>query len=273
MGRPVSSNYRVFTRRFDRVVEAKALDLVLGPLAGADLDAVNDAWRQFAEGPEHGNESPVAQSGDGAAFVMLLDQSGSMKGRPMVLAAQAIEIAVSALHAAGCAVEVLGFTTASWRGGWPRRLWNWMLRPKQPGRLCELLHVIYRSADEQTAQLSETAIRSMLRPDLPKENVDGEAILWAADRLRSRPEGRKVLIVLSDGSPVDDSTQQANGPLYLDEHLASVLSQLKDEGDITVAAVGIGYDVSGWYPTSVSTSAATLKTDIPAFVRSLASNP
>ena len=188
----------------------------------------------------------------------------------MSLAAAAIVRAVRGLTDLGCRVEVLGFTTASWRGGRPRKRWKWLFRPKNPGRLCELLHIVYRDGDDAPGELPESTIRAMLRPDLPKENIDGEAVLWAVGRLLARPEDRKILIVLSDGSPVDDSTQQANGPYFLDAHLTESVSRIVRDGRIELAALGIGHDVSGWYPkTSTIASADDLGAGLIDFLEVL----
>jgi cobaltochelatase CobT len=258
-------DYRVFTTKFDREVGWEELDGVLGPLSAQDVKAVGESFAQFEAALTASAETAAGQAlTDGSnvgappkrAITLLLDQSGSMRGQPMALAAAAIVQAVQRLRASGCRVEVLGFTTASWRGGRPRRRWKWLLRPRHPGRLCELLHIVYRDGDEEGSEISHAAIRSMLRPDLPKENIDGEAVAWAAARLRARPEAAKTLVVLSDGSPVDDSTQQANGPLYLDAHLQSVLESVRREGQIHIGAIGIGYDVGRWYPDSVSVQSA-----------------
>lgn len=274
-------HYRVFTTRFDREVRWEKLDDVLGPLAAKDAKTVGLFFAEFEAELTAWNEATAHQALAGGskgtptrAITLLLDQSGSMGGRPMALAAAAIAHSVRRLRAEGCRVEVLGFTTASWRGGRPRRRWKWLLRPRQPGRLCELLHIVYRDGDDESSEISYAAIRSMLRPDLPKENIDGEAVAWAANRLLARPEAAKTLVVLSDGSPVDDSTQQANGPYYLDAHLKSVLEGISREGQIRIAAVGIGYDVSGWYPESISVqSIADLGSGLSKFLDRLLSAP
>lgn len=252
-------DYRVFTTKFDRVVKWEKLDGILGQLSARDAEVLDASIVEF-EAARAASAAPPAVTKISApqdrAVTLLLDQSGSMRGRPMALAAAAISQAVGRLRAAGCRVEVLGFTTASWRGGRSRRRWKWRLRPSRPGRLCDLLHIVYRDGEDDSTEISGPAIRSLLRPDLPKENVDGEAIAWAAARLLARPEPHRTLVVLSDGSPVDDSTQQANGPLYLDAHLQSVLESIRREGQIQIGAVGIGYDISGWYPASLSVQAA-----------------
>ena len=254
-------DYRIFTTKFDRVVGWAELGDVLGPLSAEDATTVGVSLAEFEAALTASSETPAGSELAAGlavapphqrAITLLLDQSGSMRGQPMALAAAAIAQTVRRLRTEGCRVEVLGFTTVSWRGGRPRRRWKWLLRPRRPGRLCELLHIVYRDGDEDSSEISNAAISSMLRPDLPKENIDGEAVVWAAGRLLTRPEAAKTLVVLSDGSPVDDSTQQANGPLYLDAHLKSVLERIRQEGRIQIGAVGIGYDVSRWYPESIS---------------------
>lgn len=274
-------DYRVFTTRFDREVRWDELDGVLGSLSAQDTKAVDASFAEFDAALTASFETPAGQSPakgwevspqPDTAVTLLLDQSGSMRGTPMALAAAAIAQAVRRLRAAGCRVEVLGFTTTSWRGGRPRRRWKWRLRPRHPGRLCELLHVVYRDGDDEGSEISGAAIRSMLRPDLPKENIDGEAVVWAASRLLARQEAAKTMLVLSDGSPVDDSTQQANGAMYLDAHLQSVLDSIRREGQIQIGAVGIGYDVSGWYPESISVqSVDDLTSSLGAFIDRLLS--
>lgn len=261
--KPVSSlnvdgAYRIFTPAFDRQVRAEDLDAVLGPLspeAEAELDA---SWATVHDvvGIATGEAGPPLADIRGTVVTLLLDQSGSMRGRPMALAAAAISVAVRLLTVHGVRAEVLGFTTASWQGGRPRRLWRRLLRPRRPGRLCELLHVIYRDAVAIAPDLPEGSVRTMLRPDLPKENIDGEALLWAADRLLACDATRRILMVISDGSPVDDSSQQANGPLFLDAHLRDVIAAVSADGRIELAAVGVGHDVSGWYPRALTLGSA-----------------
>lgn len=278
-----ADDYRVFTTKFDREVGWEELDDVLGSLSAQDAKIVGVSLAEFEAALTASTEIPAGRAPAGGskvsgppgqAVTLLLDQSGSMRGQPMALAAAAIVQAVRRLRATDCRVEVLGFTTASWRGGRPRRRWKWLLRPRQPGRLCELLHIVYRDGDEEGSEISQAAIRSMLRPDLPKENIDGEAVVWAAGRLLARPEAAKTLVVLSDGSPVDDSTQQANGTLYLDTHLQSVLASIRREGQIRIGAVGIGHDVGGWYPESIYVqSVADLGPGLNLFLDRLLSLP
>ncbi|QUS42353.1 CobT protein [Tardiphaga alba] len=180
-------------------------------------------------------------------ITLLVDQSGSMRGQSMLLAAAATDIAQEFLAHLGYRIEILGFTTVSWKGGHPRKFWRWWFRPKAPGRLCELLHIIYRSADDNQAVRLGWGIRHMLRPDLPKENIDGEALIWASERLTIRPEKRKIIIVISDGAPADDSTLDANEPDILDAHLREVIAGIEAKGNIELFALGIGFDVKRYY--------------------------
>ncbi|MDQ3560998.1 MAG: hypothetical protein M3453_17815, partial [Pseudomonadota bacterium] len=186
---------------------------------------------------------------------ILIDQSGSMRGQSMLLAAAAADVVQDFVRHLGSAVEVLGFTTLSWQGGRSRRQWRSRWRPSAPGRLCDLLHIIYCSIDNQEIGTGGSVFKPMLRPDLPKENVDGEALEWAAARLHSLPKASKILLVVSDGAPVDDSTLYENDPAILDSHLKQVVGDITAKSNIKVAAIGIGFEVSRYYPNS-----ATVKT-------------
>ncbi|MGX5848824.1 cobaltochelatase CobT-related protein [Mesorhizobium sp. PL10] len=166
-------------------------------------------------------------------------------------AAASADIVQEFLRTLGVKVEVLGFTTRAWRGGASRLIWDADDRPHNPGRLNDLLHIIYREADDGRHSSIGHALKPMLRPDLPKENIDGEAIEWAAGRLRDRPEGRKILLVISDGAPVDDSTLAANGPDYLQDHILHVIGQIEAAGDIELLAIGLGFAVKRYYRVSV----------------------
>jgi cobaltochelatase CobT len=262
-----TDGYRAYTRDFDRVVRSEELDDVLGrlSLSLSQRAALDEAWEAFQSGlvgwrtavhlaalnaAGEVRRMVAAERLKGTVVALLVDQSGSMRGQKMLLAAAAADVAQDFLGGLGCKVEVLGFTTASWKGGRARRRWVWRLRPRRPGRLCDLLHVIYRDAEEARVSTGSWNFRAMLRADLPKENVDGEALEWAADRLRALPERRKIIVVLSDGAPVDDSTLLANGPDILDRHLKRVVRQLEGAGDVELAALGIGFDVSHYYAKS-----------------------
>ena len=257
-----ASAYRVYTRDFDEIAEASGLDGVLGKLSPTDQAALEGAWSAFS-GALQGwctqlhlkaleATSRIKGAVDGAAIAdttvaLLIDQSGSMRGQSMLLAAATADVAQDFLRHLGCSVEVLGFTTVRWKGGEARKRWLSRGRRRNPGRLCDLLHIIYRSAGDSRASAGGWSFKPMLRPDLPKENVDGEAVEWAISRLRARPERRKILLVISDGAPVDDSTLMENDPGILERHLRHVIAEIQAAGDIQLGAAGIGFDVGRYY--------------------------
>ena len=141
---------------------------------------------------------------------------------------------------------MLGFTTRAWKGGQSREAWISAGKPPEPGRLNDLRHIIYKAADAPWRR-SKKNLGLMMREGLLKENIDGEALLWAHDRLLARPEARRILMVISDGSPVDDSTQSANASLYLDKHLRGVIGWIEERSPVELLAIGIGHDVTRWY--------------------------
>lgn len=178
---------------------------------------------------------------------ILIDHSGSMRGRSIAFTAAAVDFVQDFLLHMGCKVEVLGFTTTSWKGGLSRCRWISDGKPFNPGRLCDLLHIVYRSADDTRKSSIAMPLQNMLRPDLLKENVDGEAIEWAVSRLNSRPEEQKFLLVISDGAPVDDSTLSVNDKAYLWDHLKTTIASVRAKDAVALMAVGIGYSVENLY--------------------------
>ncbi|MCP3689800.1 MAG: cobaltochelatase subunit CobT [Gammaproteobacteria bacterium] len=176
----------------------------------------------------------------------LIDNSGSMRGRPILLAAITADTIARTLERCGVKVEILGFTTRSWKGGRSHERWLKAGQPAQPGRLNELRHIIYKSADTSWRR-ARPGFGLMLREGLLKENIDGEALLWAQTRLRLRPEQRKILIVISDGAPVDDASLSANSAAFLEQHLCQVVQQIEASGQIELSAIGIGHDVARYY--------------------------
>jgi cobaltochelatase CobT len=184
------------------------------------------------------------------AVTLLFDQSGSLRGQKIIFTAGAAQVCLEFLEGLGLTAEVLGFTTIRWRGGKSRVQWLRRGRPHDPGRLNDLLHIVYRDAGASKGPAGARAIFQMLRPDLLKENVDGEALEWASARLRNRPESRKILVVISDGAPVDDSTLAANSDDYLYDHLKMVIETLENADDITLGAVGLGFDFGALYADS-----------------------
>ncbi len=182
---------------------------------------------------------------------LLIDNSGSMRGRPINTAAVSADILSKTLERCGVKSEVLGFTTNRWKGGLSREQWLKNGEPSKPGRLNDLLHLIYKSADEPYRS-SKIKFGLMLREGLLKENIDGEAVEWAFQRLLSRPEERKILMVISDGAPVDDSTLSVNENNYLDKHLRDVIAKVENNPKVQLMAIGIGHDVKRYYHNAVT---------------------
>ncbi|GGY95907.1 cobaltochelatase subunit CobT [Novosphingobium colocasiae] len=182
---------------------------------------------------------------------LLLDNSGSMRGRPISIAAISADVLARTLERCGVKVEILGFTTRAWKGGLSREQWLAGGKPPQPGRLNDLRHIIYKKADEpyRRARLN---LGLMMREGLLKENIDGEALLWAHARLLARPEERRIMMVISDGAPVDDSTLSVNSAGYLEAHLRRVIEWIEDKSPIQLVAIGIGHDVTRYYRRAVT---------------------
>ena len=181
---------------------------------------------------------------------LLIDNSGSMRGRPITIAALCADILSRTLERCNVKVEILGFTTKNWKGGESREEWNKNGKPQYPGRLNDLRHIIYKSADSNWRQ-SKKNLGLMLKEGLLKENIDGEAILWAFNRLKKRKEERKILMVISDGAPVDDSTLSVNSGDFLEKHLKKVVKTIQDNKDFEILAIGIGHDVSRYYKKAI----------------------
>ena len=182
---------------------------------------------------------------------LLIDNSGSMRGRPITVAAMSADILARTLERCGVKVEILGFTTRSWKGGSSRENWVGQSKPKNPGRLNDLRHIIYKSADMPWRRV-RPSLGLMLREGLLKENIDGEALLWAHNRLLGRPEQRRILMVISDGAPVDDATLSANPGNYLERHLREVINFIETKSDVELTAIGIGHDVTRYYKRAVT---------------------
>ena len=181
---------------------------------------------------------------------LLIDNSGSMRGRPITIAAICADILSRTLERCSVKVEILGFTTKNWKGGQSRELWNKNSKPKTPGRLNDLRHIIYKSADTHWRQ-AKNNLGLMLKEGLLKENIDGEAILWAYNRIKKRKEERKILMVISDGAPVDDSTLSVNSGDFLEKHLKKMVKFIENKTEIEVLAIGIGHDVSRYYDKAI----------------------
>lgn len=182
---------------------------------------------------------------------LLLDNSGSMRGRPITVAATCADILARTLERCGVKVEILGFTTRAWKGGQAREKWLASNKPSNPGRLNDLRHIIYKSADSPWRRARKN-LGLMMREGLLKENIDGEALIWAHNRLLARREQRRILMVISDGAPVDDSTLSVNSGNYLEKHLRQVIHDIEQRSPVELIAIGIGHDVTRYYKRAVT---------------------
>ncbi|HVI98858.1 MAG TPA: cobaltochelatase subunit CobT [Sphingomonas sp.] len=182
---------------------------------------------------------------------LLIDNSGSMRGRPIGIAAISADILARTLERCGVKTEILGFTTRAWKGGQAREAWLAAGRPPHPGRLNDIRHIVYKQADEPWRR-ARASLGLMMREGLLKENIDGEALLWAHGRLIARPEERKIMMVISDGAPVDDSTLSVNSGSYLEKHLRQVIGWIEARSPVELIAIGIGHDVTRYYQRAVT---------------------
>ena len=182
---------------------------------------------------------------------LLLDNSGSMRGRPISIAAICADVLASTLERCDVKVEVLGFTTRAWKGGQAREKWLAEGRVQQPGRLNDLRHIVYKKADAPMRR-TKANLGLMMKEGLLKENIDGEALEWAHRRMLARPEQRKILMVISDGAPVDDSTLSVNPANYLEKHLRDVIEMVEKRRQVELIAIGIGHDVTRYYQHAVT---------------------
>jgi len=186
---------------------------------------------------------------------LLIDNSGSMRGRPITVAAMSADILARTLERCGVKVEILGFTTRAWKGGQAREKWAEDGKPPGPGRLNDLRHIVYKDADMPWRRARRN-LGLMLREGLLKENIDGEALMWAHNRLLGRPEQRRILLIISDGAPVDDATLSANPGNYLEKHLRDVIHWIETQSSVELTAIGIGHDVTRYYQHAVTISDA-----------------
>lgn len=283
--------YKVFTQKFDEIVRAQdlcpteeldqlraLLDKQLENLAGAVARLANKLQRRLMaqqnrswdfdleEGlldtarltrvvtdPLQALSFKVERDTDfrDTVVTLLIDNSGSMRGRPITIAAICGDILARTLERCGVKVEILGFTTRAWKGGKSREAWLEAGRPPNPGRVNDIRHIIYKAADEPWRHARRN-LGLMMREGLLKENIDGEALQWAHKRLLSRPENRRILMVISDGAPVDDSTQSVNPGNYLEAHLRQVIEEIETRSSVQLVAVGIGHDVTRYYRRAVT---------------------
>ncbi|NVJ98975.1 MAG: cobaltochelatase subunit CobT [Alphaproteobacteria bacterium] len=288
---PDTPFYNIFTEEFDEIIKAeelcdleelerlrKYLDQQMAHLSGAVSKLANRLQRRLlAQQRRHWQfdlEEGLLDSGRLARVVsnpmkplsyklesdtefkdtvvtLLLDNSGSMRGRPISIAAISADILARTLERCGVRVEILGFTTKAWKGGQSREKWLQAGRPKTPGRLNDLRHIIYKTADAPWRR-SRRNLGLMMREGLLKENIDGEALLWAHNRMMARTEERRILMVISDGAPVDDSTLSVNSGTYLENHLRQVIKWIENKSPVELIAIGIGHDVTRYYQRAVT---------------------
>ncbi len=288
-----SSGYRTYTTEFDRIINAAAIAsrdemVMLRSKLEADFTSIQSMvsriakrlmrvlmarqtreWRfDLEDGQLDPSRLPVFVASNGAArpfkqefdspfpstvVTLLIDHSGSMKGRPMQIAALTVEVFARVLERCGVRCEILGFTTRDWDGGEPARRWAADGYPEQPGRLNALEHIVIKSADMPWRR-ARPALGLFLRDEMLKENIDGEALMWAHQRLMARSERRRILVVVSDGTPMDEATFAANGFDYLDGHLAAVVQHIELRSPVQLAAIGIGHDVSQFYRNATRVS-------------------
>jgi cobaltochelatase CobT len=288
---PPQFDYRVFTGKYDEVVEAVELcdeaeltrlraylDQQLTHLQGAVTKLANRLQRrlmaQQSRSWDFDQEEGLLDAARLARVIvnpaqslsykverdtefrdtvvtLLIDNSGSMRGRPISIAAISADIMARTLERCGVKVEVLGFTTRAWKGGQAREQWLAAGRPPQPGRLNDLRHIVYKQADEPWRRARKN-LGLMMREGLLKENIDGEALMWAHSRLIARSEERRILMVISDGAPVDDSTLSVNSGTYLERHLRQVIGWIESRSPVELIAIGIGHDVTRYYARAVT---------------------
>jgi cobaltochelatase CobT len=272
---PGTLDYQSYTTRFDETIEAGELcteeeltrlraylDQQLTHLQGAVTKLANrlqegllDAARlaRIVVSPGHSLSYRIERETDFRDTIvsLLIDNSGSMRGRPISIAAISADIMARTLERCGVKVEILGFTTRAWKGGQSRESWLQAGRPTAPGRLNDLRHIVYKRADEPYRRARKN-LGLMMREGLLKENIDGEALLWAHSRLIARPEERKILMVISDGAPVDDSTLSVNSGSYLERHLRQVIGWIESRSPAQLVAIGIGHDVTRYYARAVT---------------------
>ncbi|WP_116652723.1 cobaltochelatase subunit CobT [Pelagibacterium sediminicola] len=283
--------YRIFTEKFDEVISAAdlcpteeldqlrmLLDKQLENLAGAVARLANKLQRRLMAQQNRGWDFDLEEGVLDTArltrvvtdplqalsfkeerdtefrdtvVTLLIDNSGSMRGRPITIAAICGDILARTLERCGVKVEILGFTTRAWKGGKSREAWLDAGRPPNPGRVNDIRHIIYKSADEPWRHAKRN-LGLMMREGLLKENIDGEALQWAHKRLLARPENRRILMVISDGAPVDDSTQSVNPGNYLEAHLRAVIEDIETRSPVQLVAIGIGHDVTRYYRRAVT---------------------
>jgi len=290
-GRPNEEPYSAFTTRFDEIVEATALcdadelsrlrhqlDQQLSHVQSVIVRLANRLQRRLMAKQSRSWEFDLEEGVLDTARLdrvivnpmyplsfkhekdmdfrdtvvsLLIDNSGSMRGRPITVAAMSADILARTLERCGVKVEILGFTTRAWKGGQSRETWLAEGKPPRPGRLNDLRHIVYKPADAPWRR-ARKSLGLMLREGILKENIDGEALLWAHDRLLARSEQRRILMVISDGAPVDDSTLSVNPGNYLERHLRDAIDWIESRSPVELVAIGIGHDVTRYYRRAVT---------------------
>lgn len=239
--------YYVFTRRYDEVV--RAVELSTAEELARLLPFLTDRAEQLRPVLNIGGSHNIERLAKSASITLLVDNSGSLRGKPILDIAASCLLLVEHLELAGVEVEVLGYTTRAWKGGQSREQWLVEGKPHQPGRLNDIRHIIYKSFDESPAS-AVASLPLMLSEGILKENIDGEALLWASKRLTARERRKKLLVVISDGAPVDDSTLSVNRGTFLEEHLRFVVSHLTARNELALIGIGIQHDTERYYPNA-----------------------
>ncbi|MBN9570056.1 MAG: cobaltochelatase subunit CobT [Alphaproteobacteria bacterium] len=240
--------YHVYTQQFDEIVSAADL---CDAEELARLRSFLDQQLQAMQGVVSRLANKLQRLLMAQQNRLLLDNSGSMRGRPIMVAAMCADILARTLERCAVKVEILGFTTRAWKGGQAREKWIADGKAPHPGRLNDLRHIVYKAADEPWRR-ARRSLGLMMREGLLKENIDGEALMWAHNRIVARPEQRRILMVISDGAPVDDSTLSVNAGNYLERHLRHVIEDIENKSDVELAAIGIGHDVTRYYRRAVT---------------------
>jgi cobaltochelatase CobT len=280
---PISPSYQAYTTQFDRVCDGRELEIVLGkPSRDAD-DAYLAAKAMFELAMsllrDWNNQKIISVMESFRCLLaerrtivsLLVDHSGSMRGEHIQIALAACAVWGKILSDAGAKVEVLGFTTSSWQGGQSRELWLQNGKVPSPGRLCDLLHVVHRPAETEGAWSDEPLLK-MLTPNLLKENIDGEAIMWAERRLLQHSDANRILVVVSDGAPVDDSTLDSNPAAFLENHIMQQISRIQSENNIQIGAIGINHKVERYYKYSVAMQESIISDELELLLKNLLNN-
>lgn len=254
-------DYSIYTTAYDAEVTGKELGRGLSALERKTLDEQVEAFENATAA--HRTKTSLnllshidailarnPKIGETTAVSLVVDHSGSLKGQRAIIACLLVQLVSDFLSRLDVRYEILGFTTAAWKGGQSRQSWINKGRPRNPGRLNDVLHIRYRDASS-TSPGAPWSVHNMLRNDILKENIDGEAVFWAAERLKDLDAQQNLIIVISDGAPVDDSTLNENRPDFLWRHLKAVISDIKATPGFRIAAIGIDHDVGRLYPSAL----------------------